>query len=101
MTDPAGGALRFARFLLAGKPKTQKARQEVRLRPLRGRNLPHVVAHGATPNHLKGDAHKGLPLRVGACHLIFRNQKKWHAKVRLSPTWATTSPERRPHGRRQ
>ena len=50
MTGPAGGALRFARFLLAGKSKTQKARQVVRLPPLRGRNLSHVVAHGATPN---------------------------------------------------
>lgn len=76
MTGPAGGALRFARFFWRANVRTNIARQEVRLPPLRGRNLPHVADLWSAPNHPKGDAHKGLPLRVGACHLIFRNQKK-------------------------
>lgn len=44
----------------------KKARQEVRLPPLRGRNLPHVVAHGRLPITAKGFAHRAPPITAVA-----------------------------------
>ena len=77
MTGPAGGALRFARFLLAGKSKTQK-------KPAKrsGCHLYEVATspmspppRGRLPITLKGDAQRALPLKGVPTTLIYKINK--------------------------
>lgn len=77
MTGPAGGALRFARLLLAGKIQTVKSP------PIRsGCNLYEVATspmssppRGRLPITLKGDAQRALPLKGVPTALIYKINK--------------------------